>query len=142
MKTYLAKTGEVDRKWILVDASEAPVGRLAVIIANALRGKDEPTYTPHIDAGKFVVVVNAAKAVFTGKKNTEKVYESYSGYRSGHKFATAAELRQKDPERMIREAVWGMMPKGRLGRALYRKLKVYPGAEHPHEAQHPEKISL
>jgi len=142
MKSYLAKTGEIDRKWILVDASEAPLGRLAVMIANALRGKDEPTYTPHIDAGKFVVVINAAKVVFTGKKGTEKVYESYSGYRSGHKFTTSEELRTKNPERMVREAVWGMMPKGRLGRALYRKLKVYPGAEHPHEAQHPEKISL
>lgn len=142
MKTYLAKTGEVDRKWVLVDAAEAPLGRLAVMIANALRGKDEPTYTPHIDAGKFVIVINAADAVFTGKKSADKTYESYSGYRSGHKVVKASEVRSKNPERLIKEAVWGMMPKGRLGRAMFRKLKVYVGSEHPHEAQQPAKITL
>lgn len=142
MKTYLAKTGEIERKWVIVDASEAPVGRLAVMIANALRGKDEPTYTPHIDTGKFVVVINASRAVLTGRKNTRKVYASYSGYRSGYKEITADKLRESNPERIIEDAVWGMMPHGRLGRAQFGKLKVYAGGDHPHASQNPEKISL
>ena len=142
MKTYLAKVGEIEREYVLFDASEVPVGRLAVKVANALRGKDKPTYTPHIDTGNFVIVVNAANAVLTGKKATEKTYESYSGHRSGHKIVTADIVREKNPERMIKEAVWGMLPKGRLGRSIYRKLKVYPGLEHPHAAQKPVKISL
>ena len=142
MKTYLAKVGEIERKHLLFDASEAPLGRLAVKVANALRGKDKPTYTPHIDTGNFVIVVNAGKAVLTGNKSTDKTYESYSGYRSGHKIVTADVVREKNPERMVKEAVWGMLPKGRLGRAIYRKLKVYPGLEHPHTAQQPEKVSL
>lgn len=142
MKTFLAKNGEIERTWVLVDAAEAPVGRLAVMIANALRGKDEPTYTPHIDTGKFVIVVNAEKAVFTGKKSTDKVYVDFSGYRGGRKEYTADKVRAKNPARIIEDAVWGMMPHGRLGRAQYGKLKVYAGAEHPHAAQNPEKISL
>ncbi len=142
MKTYLAKTGEIEREYVLVDASEAPVGRLAVMIANALRGKDKPTYTPHIDTGAFVVVINAAKAVFTGRKGTEKEYENYSGFSSGHKVVTAKEIRAKNPERFIEDAVWGMMPKGRLGRAQFSKLRVYAGAEHPHTAQQPRKLTL
>lgn len=142
MKTYLAKVGEIERKYVLFDASEASVGRLAVKIANALRGKDKPTYTPHIDTGDFVIVVNAENAVLTGNKSTEKEYESYSGYRGGRKIVTADVVRAKHPERIIKEAVWGMLPKGRLGRAMYRKLKVYPGMEHPHAAQKPVKVSL
>ncbi len=142
MKTYLAKVGEIERKYVLFDASEASVGRLAVKIANALRGKDKPTYTPHIDTGDFVIVVNAENAVLTGNKSTEKEYESYSGYRGGRKVVTADVVRAKHPERIIKEAVWGMLPKGRLGRAMYRKLKVYPGMEHPHAAQKPVKVSL
>ena len=142
MKTYLAKVGEIERKYVLFDAAEASVGRLAVKIANALRGKDKPTYTPHIDTGDFVIVVNAENAVLTGSKNTEKEYESYSGYRSGRKIVTADVVRAKHPERIIKEAVWGMLPKGRLGRAMYRKLKVYPGMDHPHAAQKPVKVSL
>ncbi len=142
MKTYLAKVGEIERKYVLYDASEAPVGRLAVKVANALRGKDKPTYTPHIDTGDFVIVVNAANAVFTGNKSVDKQYESYSGYRSGHKIVTAEKVREKNPERIIKEAVWGMLPKGRLGRSIYRKLKVYAGTEHPHAAQQPVKVSL
>ncbi len=142
MKTYLAKTGEINRGYVLFDASEAPVGRLAVLIANALRGKDKPTYTPHIDTGAFVVVINAEKSVFTGRKSEEKIYVDYSGYRSGRKERTAKEIREKHPERMIKDAVWGMMPHGRLGRAQFRKLKVYAGAEHPHTAQQPVKVTV
>ena len=142
MKTYLAKVGEIKPEHILFDASEAPVGRLAVAIANALRGKDKPTFTPHIDTGACVIVINAAKAVFTGRKATEKVYVDYSGYRSGLKETTAKELYQQDPTRIIRDAVWGMMPHGRLGRAQFSKLKVYAGAEHPHAAQNPKKVTV
>ena len=142
MKTYLAKVGEIKREHVLFDASEMPVGRLAVKIANALRGKDKPTYTPHIDTGAFVVVINASKAVFTGRKSEEKVYVDFSGYRSGRKEYTAAEIREKNPERLIKDAVWGMMPHGRLGRAQFSKLKVYAGAEHPHAAQKPAKVTV
>ena len=142
MKTYLAKTGEIKREHVIVDASEAPVGRLAVLIANALRGKDKPTYTPHIDTGAFVIVINSKKAVFTGRKSTEKMYESFSGYPGGRKVVSAKEVREKNPERMIEEAVWGMMPKGRLGRAQFSKLRVYVGEEHPHTAQQPRKLTL
>ena len=142
MKTYLAKNGEIEREYILFDASEAPVGRLAVKIANALRGKDKPTYTPHVDTGNFVIVINAEKAVFTGKKNTDKKYVNFSGYRGGLKEYTADEIRENNPERLVRDAVWGMMPHGRLGRAQFRKLKVYAGSEHPHEAQNPKKVTV
>lgn len=142
MKTFLAKNGEIERKWAVVDATEAPIGRLAVLIANALRGKDEPTYTPFVDTGKFVVVINADKAYFTGNKEMDKVYVDFSGWRSGLKETTAENVRAKNPERLIRDAVWGMMPHGRLGRAQFRKLKVYVGTEHPHVAQKPEKLSL
>lgn len=142
MKTYLAKPGEIKRECLLFDASEAPVGRLAVLIANALRGKDKPTYTPHIDTGAQVIVINAEKAVFTGRKNEDKIYENYSGYRSGLKRVTADVVRRTNPERIIKDAVWGMMPKGRLGRAQFRKLRVYAGAEHPHTAQKPTKVTV
>ncbi len=142
MKTYLAKAGEIQREYLLFDASEAPVGRLAVRIANALRGKDKPTYTPHVDTGAFVIVINAEKAVFTGRKGDEKIYVDYTGYRSGYKERTAKELRDRSPERFIKDAVWGMMPHGRLGRAQFSKLKVYAGAEHPHTAQKPTKVTV
>lgn len=142
MKTYLAKAGEIERKHVVFDAENAPLGRLAVKIANSLRGKDRPTYTPHTDTGCFVIVINAAKVKLTGSKETTKVYESYSGYRSGHKFAIAKDVRAKNPERLIREAVWGMLPKGRLGRAQYAKLKVYAEASHPHAAQKPELVKI
>ena len=142
MKTYLAKAGEFERKYVLFDAANVPLGRLAVKIANSLRGKDRPTYTPHVDTGSFVIVINAEKVLLTGAKNENKMYESFSGYRSGHKFTKASEIRAKKPELMNREAVWGMLPKGRLGRAQYAKLKVYAGAEHPHAAQNPEPVKL
>ncbi|MCP4177349.1 MAG: 50S ribosomal protein L13 [bacterium] len=142
MKSYLAKTGEIERKHILVDADGIPLGRLSVKIANALRGKDKPTYTPHIDTGVFVIVVNAEKVLLTGNKETKKVYQDFSGYRGGLKEYTADEIREKNPERLVKDAVWGMLPHGRLGRQIFRKLKVYPGTEHPHEAQQPEKVDF
>ena len=132
MKTYLAKVGEVQREYLLFDASEAPVGRLAVMIANALRGKDKPTFTPHVDTGAFV----------TGSKNENKIYVDYTGYRSGRKEYTAKEIREKDPARLIKSAVWGMLPHGRLGRQQFAKLKVYAGSEHPHAAQNPRKVTV
>ena len=142
MKTYLAKVGEIKREHLLFDASEAPVGRLAVKIANALRGKDKPTYTPHIDTGANVIVINAEKAVFTGKKDERKIYQTYTGYRSGLKKTTPQKLRESDPTRIIKSAVWGMLPHGRLGRAQFRKLKVYAGAEYPQVAQKPVKVTV
>lgn len=142
MKTYLAKTGEIERTHILFDADSIPLGRLAVKIANALRGKDKPTYTPHIDTGNFVIVINAEKAILTGRKNENKTYSDYSGHRGGLKVHTADEIRSKHPERLIKSAVWGMMPHGRLGRAQFKKLRVYPGTEHPHAAQNPVKVEL
>ena len=125
MKSYLAKTDEIERKHILVDADGVPVGRLSVKIANALRGKDKPTYTPHIDTGVFVIVINAKKALLTGKKEEKKIYQDFSGYRGGQKEYTAAEIREKNPERLVKDAVWGMLPHGRLGRQIFRKLKVF-----------------
>lgn len=110
MKTYLAKAGEFERKYVLFDAANVPLGRLAVKIANSLRGKDRPTYTPHVDTGSFVIVINAEKVLLTGAKNENKMYESFSGYRSGHKFTKASEIRAKKPDLMIREAVWGHAP--------------------------------
>ena len=142
MKTYLAKVGEIKREYLLFDASEMPVGRLAVRIANALRGKDKPTYTPHIDTGAFVIVINAKKAVFTGHKEERKIYSDYTGYSSGLKTYTAAEVRAAHPERLIKDAVWGMMPHGRLGRAQYSKLRVYAGTEYPQVAQKPKKVTV
>ena len=142
MKSYLAKVGEIERKHILVDADGAPLGRLAVKIANALRGKDKPTFTPHIDTGDFVIVVNAEKVAMSGKKNTDKVYQDFSGYRGGLKEHTADVIRAKHPERLIKDAVWGMLPHGRLGRQIFKKLKVYAGPEHPHAAQQPTPVSF
>ena len=140
MKTYLAKTGEIQRKYLLFDAANVPLGRLAVKIANALRGKDQPTYTPHVDTGAFVIVINAEKVLLNGNKDNGKVYLSWSGYRSGQKAVKAKDIRAKHADRLVRMAVWGMLPHGRLGRAQYSKLKVYAGAEHPHAAQKPELV--
>jgi large subunit ribosomal protein L13 len=142
MKTYLAKKGEIERKYVLFDAEGLPLGRLAVKIANILRGKDKPTFTPHTDTGDFVIVVNAEKVALSGKKEDKKIYVNYSGYPGGLKEYTAAEIREKKPERLIKDAVWGMLPHGRLGRAQFKKLKVYAGPDHPHAAQNPEKATL
>ena len=142
MKSFSAKTGEIERKHILFDANGVVLGRLAVKIADALRGKDKPTYTPHIETGSFVIVINAAKVKLTGKKEDRKIYDHYSGYRSGLKKLTAGEVRKRTPEKLVQDAVWGMLPSGRMGRSLYRNMKVYAGAEHPHQAQNPELVTL
>ena len=142
MKTYLPKTDQIERKWRVVDADGQVLGRLAVKVADALRGKDQPTYTPHLDCGDFVVVVNAEKVRLTGRKETDKRYQNYIGYMGGYRERTAAEVRARNPRRLISDAVRGMLPKGRLARAQFRKLKVYAGPEHPHEAQKPEPMSV
>lgn len=144
MKTYLPKVSELEanRKWWVVDAEGQTLGRLAVRIAEVLRGRNKPVYTPHLDCGDFVVVINAEKVKMTGRKDERKIYQRYSGYMGGLKEQTAAEVRAKNPERLIHQAVWGMLPKGHLGRELFRKLKVYAGGEHPHEAQVPKPLSL
>ncbi|MCL4475577.1 MAG: 50S ribosomal protein L13 [Nitrospirae bacterium] len=138
MRTQFAKKNEVERKWYLFDAKDRVLGRLAARIATYLRGKNKPIFTPNTDTGDFVVVVNAGKIKLTGKKLDDKVYYHHSGYIGGIKAATAKERMDSDPEGIIMDAVWGMLPKNRLGRAMLKKLKVYRGSEHPHAAQKPE----
>jgi len=140
MKTYLPKVNRDQRKWHVIDADGAVLGRLAVQIADILRGKNKPVFTPHLDAGDFVVVVNAEKVRVTGKKETDKVYMTYSGWKGGEKHRTLAQLRARQPEKLIQHAVKGMVPKNRLGRVLLTKLKVYRGPTHPHAAQMPEPL--
>ncbi len=136
--TYMAKPGSVERKWYVVDAAGKRVGRLATEIATVLRGKHKPEYTPHVDTGDFVVVINADKVVFSGNKMEKKFYYRHSGYPGGLKAVKAADMLQKYPERIMEKAVRGMLPHNRLGDDQYRKLKVYAGSEHPHAAQKPE----
>jgi len=140
MRTRFAKKNEVERKWYVFDARDRVLGRLATRIATYLRGKNKPVFTPNVDTGDFVVVVNAGKIKLTGKKLDDKVYYHHSGYIGGIKAATAKERMDSDPEGIITDAVWGMLPKNRLGRAMLKKLKVYRGSEHPHSAQKPETI--
>lgn len=135
MKTFLPKQGETVRKWILLDAANKPLGRLAVQAANLLRGRHKPVYTPHVDTGDFVVVVNAAQVGLSGKKNETKTYAHFSGYRGGHKLIPVARVRERHPERIVEHAVKGMLPKNNLARGMFKRLKVYPGAEHPHPVQ-------
>ncbi len=135
MKKHLPNVNLEQRKWHVIDANGAILGRLAVQVANILRGKDTPVFTPHLDAGGFVVVVNAEKVRVTGKKETDKEYMSYSGWKGGEKYRTVAQVRAKTPEMLIHHAVKGMVPKNRLGRQLLTKLKVYKGPNHPHAAQ-------
>jgi len=142
MRTQFAKKGDVEQKWYLFDAKDVVLGRLAVRIADRLRGKYKPQFTPHTDIGDFIIVINADKLKLTGKKLDNKVYYSHSGYPGGIKAETARERLTKKPEKVIFSAVWGMLPKGRLGRAIIKKLKIYSGAEHPHEAQKPELLSV
>jgi large subunit ribosomal protein L13 len=137
MKTYLPKVNLDQRKWHVVDANGAVLGRLAVQVTNILRGRNKPIYTPHLDAGDFVVVINAEKVVVSGKKETDRDYMTYSGWKGGEKHTSLAQMRASQPERLIEHAVAGMMPKNRLGRQLLTKLKVYAGGEHPHKAQTP-----
>jgi large subunit ribosomal protein L13 len=138
MRTRFAKKNEVERKWYLFDARDIVLGRLATKVATCLRGKNKPLFTPNVDTGDFVIVVNAEKIRLTGKKLDDKVYYHHSGYIGGIKAETARERLNSKPEKIIMDAVWGMLPKNRLGRAMLKKLKVYKGAEHPHAAQKPE----
>ena len=142
MKTFLPKVNEIERKWVVVDATDLVLGRLATAIANRLRGKDKPIFTPHLDCGDFVVVINAEKVKLTGRKSTDKIYEDYTGFMGGRKLQTADVVLQKNPTRIIRDAVWGMMPKGRLGREQFAKLRVYAGPENPHVAQKCEECKV
>ena len=142
MKTYIPKVNEIERGWVHFDAEDVVVGRLAVVIANRLRGRHRPDYTPHLDTGNFVIVTNCEKIKFTGDKWRKKIYQDYTGWMGGLKEKTARDIRDRRPERIIRDAVWGMLPHGRLGRAMFRKLKVYVGPVHPHAAQSPEELTI
>lgn len=140
--TYSARDTDVQGKWYVVDASGAILGRLASAVAARLRGKHSPLFTPHVDTGDFVIVINADKIRLTGKKWVQKLYQRHSGYIGGLKTASAKELMEKRPEELIRRAVKGMLPKNKLGSRLYTKLKVYKGGEHPHQAQQPEPLKV
>jgi len=140
MKTTFPKESEIERKWYLMDAAEKPAGRLAVEIAKIIRGKNKPIFTPHIDVGDFVVVINAEKIRLSGKKEDQKIYKNYTGYPSGLKEFSAATIRAKNPTRIVSQAVRGMLPKTRQGRKIFKRLHVYAGAEHPHHAQKPIAI--
>lgn len=144
MKTFLPKVNEIERKWYIIDAREKVLGRLAVNIANMLRGKHKASFTPHLDCGDHIVVIHCEQVVLTGRKNEIKEYENYTGYNHGRKTFTAATVRAKHPERMITDAVWGMMPKGRLGREQFAKLHVFagPGPEHAFKAQKAEALDI
>ena len=142
MKTYSQKPSEVSRRWVLFDASELPLGRLATEIAKYLTGKYKPTYTPHIDGGDYVVVINAKEAVVTGDKETAKTYYRHTGFPGGIKDASLAEVREKFPERIIEEAVKGMLPKNKLQAERLKRLRIFAGSEHSHAAQTPEKVEV
>jgi large subunit ribosomal protein L13 len=142
MKSFMAKKGQCEQNWVLVDADGAVLGRMAARIAPILMGKTKPTYTPHVDTGDYVIVVNADKIRVTGKKGDQKEYDHYTGYTSGRKVVSFADMMAKKPERVVTLAVKRMLPKNRLGRKMLKKLKVYRGPEHEHQAQEPEKIEL
>lgn len=141
-KTFSQKPADISRRWILIDASSAPLGRVATVIASYLTGKYKTTFTPHVDNGDYVVVINAAQTVVTGDKETGKIYYRHSGFPGGIKDATLAEVREKFPERIIEEAVKGMIPKNKLAAERMKRLRVFPGEDHAHTAQTPEKISI
>ncbi|MFS8641186.1 MAG: 50S ribosomal protein L13 [Symbiobacteriaceae bacterium] len=141
-RTYMAKPQDVERKWYVVDAEGKTLGRLASKVAAILRGKHKPTFTPHVDCGDYVIIVNAEKIQVTGKKRTDKVYYRHSGYPGGLKATTFEQMIARRPERVLELAIKGMLPHNRLGRRMYRKLKVYAGPEHPHAAQKPEPLEL
>lgn len=142
MKTFMANPANIERKWFVVDAEGKTLGRLAVEVAKVLRGKNKPTYTPHVDTGDHVIVVNAEKVVLTGKKLEQKTYFRHSGYPGGTTFTTAGKMLATKPERVVEAAVKGMLPKNSLGRQMFRKLNVYAGPNHPHSAQQPEVLEL
>ena len=141
-KTISANAATVTKEWVVIDATNEVLGRLASQIAKILRGKNKPGYTPHVDCGDYVIVINAEKVKLTGNKMTDKVYTRHTGYPGGQRFATAQDYLKKKPEFVIEEAVRGMLPKTRLGEAIFKNLKVYAGAEHPHAAQNPKTIKL
>ncbi len=142
MKSFMAKNNEVEQKWLLVNAEGAILGRMAAKIAPILMGKNKPTYTPHVDTGDYVIVVNAGKIMLTGKKAQTKEYDYYTHHPGGHKYVSFADMLAKKPEKVIELAVRRMLPKSKLGRKMLKKLKVYGGPEHEHQAQKPEKIEL
>ena len=142
MKTYNATKETARHSWYMVDASGKTLGRLASEVAKRLRGKHKPEYTPHVDTGDYIIVINADQIKVTGAKTTDKVYYSHSGYPGGIKAITFEKLLAKHPEKVIEKAIKGMLPKNPLGRAMYRKLKVYPGSLHPHEAQQPQQLNI
>lgn len=139
-RTYSPKLAEIEHQWFVLDAATVPLGRLSTLVAHLLMGKHKPIWAPHIDVGDFVIVVNAEKTILTGRKEDQKMYHRHSGYPGGLKSVTAGELRQRRPTKLIEEAVWGMLPKGKLGRKQLKKLKVYAGPEHPHQAQQPSPL--
>lgn len=141
-KTYSPKPGDIDRAWFVVDAAGLRLGRLATVVASTLRGKHKPMYTPHEDTGDFVIVVNAEKVVMTGRKETQKIYRRHSNRPGSLIEQTASEVRAKFPQRLVEDAVRGMLPKNSLGRRMFRKLKVYAGPDHPHQAQQPEAFDV
>ncbi|MEO8216487.1 MAG: 50S ribosomal protein L13 [Acidobacteriota bacterium] len=142
MRTYFPKEGDIKPRWFVIDAEGQVLGRLSTRIANIISGKAKPTYTPFLDTGDHVIVINAEKVVLTGKKETDKLYRKHSGYPGGLTERAARFVRVEKPESMIEEAVWGMLPKSKLGRKMLKKLKVYRGTQHPHEAQQPESLEL
>jgi len=142
MRTYFPKKGDIEPRWFIIDAEGKILGRLSTAIATILSGKSKPTYTPFLDTGDHVIVINAEKIVLTGKKESDKIYRHHSQYPGGLKERSARSIRAEKPEMMIEEAVWGMLPKNRLGRKMLKKLKVYRGENHPLEAQKPERIDV
>lgn len=140
--TFMANAQNIERKWFVVDAAGQTVGRLAAEVAKVLRGKHKPTFTPHVDTGDHVIIINADQVVFTGKKLIQKTYFRHSGYVGGTTFVQAGKMLQDKPERVLELAIKGMLPKNRLGRQMFKKLNVYRGAEHPHAAQQPEVLEL
>lgn len=142
MPTYIPKATSLDRRWFVIDASGKVLGKVATAAATVLTGKRKPTYTPFLDTGDHVVVINADQVVLTGKKETDKIYHHHSGFMGGLKSKMTRDVRQEHPARIVEEAVRGMLPKTKLGRAMFLKLKVYPGAKHPHQAQKPQPLNL
>lgn len=142
MKSFLPKDPGANREWILVDAAGKPLGRLAVAIANRLRGKDKPTWSPMVDTGAFVVVVNAEKVALSGSKEQQKIYQKYTGYRAGRSTMTAEKVREREPKRLIEQAVFGMLPGNHLCRRMMTRLKIFVGPEHTHSAQKPTPVEL
>ena len=142
MSTYIPKAGDLERKWFIIDAKDRVLGHLAVKAADILAGKNKPTYTPFLDTGDHVIVVNAGAVHLTGRKELDKVYRRHSGFMGGLKESAAGKVRAKNPTRLIEEAVKGMLPKTKLGRAMFGKLKVYAGPDHPHQAQKPQPVAL